>query len=169
LGLGRRVEAEAALPTAEAGAQAQGFRPLLWRILADLARAHQSRRLNEPAASALAAARNLVETLAAPLPEDRLRQRFVEQALASLPSVPAPAAQQALKRRFGGLTTREREVAARVAQGLSNREIGRTLVISQRTIEVHVANIMAKLGVDTRAQIAVWAAENGLLAGHGEK
>ncbi|MCW8380761.1 ATP-binding protein [Streptomyces justiciae] len=54
----------------------------------------------------------------------------------------------------GGLTRREREVAALVAGGLTNREIAERLVISKRTADTHVEHILAKLGVSSRAQIA---------------
>jgi non-specific serine/threonine protein kinase len=57
----------------------------------------------------------------------------------------------------GILTAREREVAALVARGLGNREIAAALAISARTAERHVENIRAKLGVNSRVQIAVWA------------
>ena len=53
-------------------------------------------------------------------------------------------------------------VAALVAQGRTNREIADTLVVSERTAEAHVSNILGKLGFTTRAQIAVWAVEKGL-------
>jgi DNA-binding NarL/FixJ family response regulator len=43
-----------------------------------------------------------------------------------------------------------------VAQGQTNREIAETLVLSERTAERHIANIMSKLGFNTRAQIAAW-------------
>jgi predicted ATPase/DNA-binding CsgD family transcriptional regulator len=56
------------------------------------------------------------------------------------------------------LTAREREVAALVAQGLSNRDIAARLVISARTAETHVQHIMVKLGLTARAQIAAWSA-----------
>ncbi|SDK27597.1 ATP-binding protein [Streptomyces indicus] len=52
------------------------------------------------------------------------------------------------------LTPREREVAQLVAQGLSNREIAEHLVLSKRTIDVHVEHILAKLGVGSRQDIA---------------
>ena len=64
----------------------------------------------------------------------------------------------------GALTPREREVVALVAQGLTNRQIAARLVISERTADGHVANILAKLGLATRAQAAVWAVEHGLRA-----
>lgn len=56
------------------------------------------------------------------------------------------------------LSKRELEVARLVTQGLTNKEIARTLFISQRTAEGHVAQICNKLGFSTRAQIAAWAA-----------
>jgi DNA-binding CsgD family transcriptional regulator len=57
------------------------------------------------------------------------------------------------------LTTREREIAALVAQGLSNREIAQRLVISERTAQNHVQHILVKLGFSNRAQIAAWATQ----------
>ena len=60
------------------------------------------------------------------------------------------------------LTGREREVAALIASGLSNRQIAERLVITGRTAGNHVQNILAKLGFRGRAQVAAWAVENGL-------
>jgi DNA-binding CsgD family transcriptional regulator len=54
------------------------------------------------------------------------------------------------------LTTREREVAALVAEGLTNREIAERLVISERTVEGHVERVLGKLEFRSRAQIVVW-------------
>jgi predicted ATPase/DNA-binding CsgD family transcriptional regulator len=81
------------------------------------------------------------------------RHSTVEAAIASvldepLPPAPSPA---------GLLTLREREVAALVADGLSNRAIAARLVISQRTVDGHVERILAKLGFTSRAQVAAWA------------
>ncbi|HAT45573.1 MAG TPA: DNA-binding response regulator, partial [Ktedonobacter sp.] len=67
------------------------------------------------------------------------------------------------KEAFGGLTEREREVAALIAQGKSNREIADELVVSYRTVETHVGTILSKLAFSSRAQIAVWAVESGLM------
>jgi DNA-binding NarL/FixJ family response regulator len=69
------------------------------------------------------------------------------------------------KQAFGGLTAREREVAAMVARGHSNRAIADELVIAERTVEGHVANILAKLGLEARTQIAAWAVARGLTSG----
>ncbi|MEV0615510.1 LuxR C-terminal-related transcriptional regulator [Nonomuraea sp. NPDC050404] len=61
-----------------------------------------------------------------------------------------------------GLTAREREIAALLTRGLTNRAIAGELVISPATVARHIANIMDKLGFDARSQIAVWAAERGI-------
>ena len=58
------------------------------------------------------------------------------------------------------LSPRERQVAGLVADGLSNREIATTLVISERTAQNHVQHILGKLGFANRAQIAAWATRN---------
>jgi DNA-binding CsgD family transcriptional regulator len=60
------------------------------------------------------------------------------------------------------LTRRERDVAALIARGLTNRQIAEELVVSERTAEWHVANLLGKLDLETRAQLAVWAREHGL-------
>ncbi|MFC4588930.1 ATP-binding protein [Sphaerisporangium corydalis] len=61
--------------------------------------------------------------------------------------------------RTSPLTRREGEIARLVAQGLSNKEIAAALVIAQRTAEGHIEHILSKLGFHSRAQIAVWVAE----------
>ena len=64
------------------------------------------------------------------------------------------------------LTPREREVAALVARGLSNRAIASELVITEATAERHIGNVFAKLGLASRAQLAVWAVKHGLVQGN---
>jgi DNA-binding NarL/FixJ family response regulator len=61
------------------------------------------------------------------------------------------------------LTDREREVLVLVAEGLSNDEIARRLVISPATAKTHVSRTMIKLGARDRAQLVVWAYEAGLI------
>jgi DNA-binding CsgD family transcriptional regulator/tetratricopeptide (TPR) repeat protein len=83
---------------------------------------------------------------------------------------------RALLRRLGGLqaglpadrgpaslTPREREVAALLAEGLSNGEVARRLYISTKTASVHVSNILGKLGMASRAEVAAWAVRVGLV------
>src|SRR5881227_295358 len=59
------------------------------------------------------------------------------------------------------LTAREREVLVLVAQGKANKEIAGDLVISERTARTHVSNILAKLGLSSRTQAALWAVREG--------
>ena len=54
------------------------------------------------------------------------------------------------------LTPREREVAALVAEGLTNREIAERLYLSERTAQNHVQHILTKLDLPNRGQVAVW-------------
>jgi DNA-binding CsgD family transcriptional regulator len=63
-----------------------------------------------------------------------------------------------------GLTSRERDIARLVAQGLSNRDIANALVVSERTTESHLSHIFTKLGLRSRTQLATWAIEHGVLA-----
>ncbi|GGM35615.1 LuxR family transcriptional regulator [Dactylosporangium sucinum] len=63
------------------------------------------------------------------------------------------------------LTPREQQIAELVAEGLTNPEIAKVLLISARTAETHVQHILAKIGGRSRAQIAVWVVEHGLRAG----
>jgi len=56
------------------------------------------------------------------------------------------------------LTRRESEIAALVAEGLTNREIAERLVVGRRTAEGHVASILGKLNLTSRTQLAAWVA-----------
>jgi DNA-binding NarL/FixJ family response regulator len=61
------------------------------------------------------------------------------------------------------LTPRETEVVKLVAEGLSNRDIAEELVISQKTVERHRANIMEKLGMHDRVELTRYAIRSGLV------
>jgi DNA-binding NarL/FixJ family response regulator len=58
------------------------------------------------------------------------------------------------------LAKREADVARLVAEGLSNKQIGARLFISERTVDSHVRGILNKLGFNSRAQIASWMASS---------
>jgi serine/threonine-protein kinase PknK len=79
----------------------------------------------------------------------------------ALDEAPPRAAAASTRRRQGStsLTPRERQIADLVHQGLNNKEIAATLVISKRTAETHVEHILTKLGFTNRNQIAAWVAE----------
>jgi ATP/maltotriose-dependent transcriptional regulator MalT len=102
---------------------------------------------------ALVTALGLLETIPAPAHRDRLRRLarelgVVDPGLGSL----------------GGLTPREREVLALVAEGLTNRQIAERLVISEGTAIRHVSNIFGKLGVTNRSAATRAALEHGLVS-----
>ncbi|MFL5659644.1 MAG: tetratricopeptide repeat protein [Ktedonobacteraceae bacterium] len=83
----------------------------------------------------------------------------------SSPPSPPLSPRHALQQQFGGLTSREREVARLVAQGKSNRAIADELIVGISTVEAHMTHIFTKLGFSSRAQIAAWAVDKGLAKG----
>jgi DNA-binding NarL/FixJ family response regulator len=60
------------------------------------------------------------------------------------------------------LSARELDVARLIAQGLSNREIGEKLMLSDKTVKNHVSNIFSKLHMTARTQVAIYMLQNGL-------
>jgi len=65
------------------------------------------------------------------------------------------------------LTTREHEILLLLAQGMSNDEIARALVVEVSTVKSHLARMMPKLGVRSRLHAAVWAYQNGVVDTRG--
>jgi DNA-binding CsgD family transcriptional regulator len=80
--------------------------------------------------------------------------RVVSQALRSLGVRAWRRGATTIGRGIIGLSRRELEVSVRVAEGASNREIGEALVVSPKTVERHVTNILAKLGLRNRTELA---------------
>jgi non-specific serine/threonine protein kinase len=93
------------------------------------------------------------------------RAMSIDQALQGATQDGKQGREETRQRGQGGLTSREYEVANFVTRGLTNEEIARTLVLSERTVEMHVSNAMHKLGLTKRTQLAAWAVEHGLAAG----
>ena len=75
--------------------------------------------------------------------------------------VPAPDRAASAASRFAGLSEREREVLALIADGLSNTDIAARLNISEKTVRNHTSNLFDKLGVWSRAQAIVFARDHG--------
>ncbi len=59
------------------------------------------------------------------------------------------------------LSEREAEILGLLAQGLTNKDIAQTLIVSVRTVEAHLRNLFAKLGVRSRTEAALWAVRHG--------
>lgn len=103
---------------------------------------------------------DLVEAIrAAHLGEARLHPDIVRKLMEQVTHEPGNGQDQ----RFEDLTSRELEVARLVAQGLSNREIAQQLTISHRTVKTHVSNILSKLDLSDRTQLAIYAINSGLV------
>lgn len=98
-------------------------------------------------------------------------RKAIEQVLDDQTAVPLDLMAAAMRRApdtsrqeeaIATLTDRERDVLKRIAQGLTNKEIGRELSISPATVKAHVERIIAKLGVADRTQAAVLAARTNM-------
>jgi CRP-like cAMP-binding protein len=94
-----------------------------------------------------------IQDFRALLADDARRRGGTRPRSRLVPDAPAPA---------GPLSLREREVAALVAQGLTNRQIAARLVVTERTAATHVEHILAKLALTSRVQIGLWAVAHGL-------
>jgi DNA-binding NarL/FixJ family response regulator len=89
-------------------------------------------------------------------------QRRLVELLRGSPPQPAEARQPAQEPEGGGLTRREIDVVRLVAEGLSNQQIARRLVLSEATVKTHLNHVLAKLDVDGRPGLVAWAWRQGL-------
>jgi DNA-binding CsgD family transcriptional regulator len=171
--LERFDEAAVALERAREEATAQGALPLLWRVDAAAGHLYRVQRQRLEARRCFDRAAAAGRELAATVPEETLRTRFEEGLAVVAPAGPAPSAARLAKEEFGGLTRRERDVVQLVAQGKANKVVAYELGIGERTVEGYVTSALAKLGFDSRTQLATWAVSRGLMpktperAGHG--
>jgi DNA-binding CsgD family transcriptional regulator/tetratricopeptide (TPR) repeat protein len=148
--LGRLDDGEGHLRRAIQRNAAVGARP--WSARAELVLAELLRRQGRARGQALDLAQRAART--ATMLGMRVLRARAEAVIGDLTAATGPVL----------LSRREREVAVLVARGLTNREIARALVVSERTAQNHVQHILTKLGFGTRAQIAAWAVSEGLPA-----
>lgn len=152
-----------ALEDAKQGALQREALPLLWQIHASLGWLHKKLKDDRASEMEFGEARRILQSLESNIQDEMLRQQFSDNAMEFLPKEKVLTKRQSEAEKYGGLTAREREVMRYLSQGKSNREIAEALFLSERTVENHVANILNKLGLDSRAQAAVWAVEKGLI------
>lgn len=105
----------------------------------------------EPLRAAVATCRGMGATY-----DEGVARALLERAV-SLPDLPT-------SRPPGGLTAREWEILSAVSEGLSNRQVAARLVISEKTVARHLANVFAKLGVSSRTAAAAWAHQEGAVS-----
>ncbi len=160
--LNRCEEAEQALERAISGANQRHAWTVLWQIQRSLGQLALHRRRWKSAEDYFSSARAIIHSLARTIDDPDLFQAFLQTALASMPAEKLNSSRRRSPYSFGGLTEREHQVAALIAQGKSNREIADKLVLSERTIENHIARILNRLEFELRAQIAAWVIKVGL-------
>jgi predicted ATPase/DNA-binding NarL/FixJ family response regulator len=156
LASGRMHEVIGVLEEAKQGLLARQERPLLWQVHASLGQVHTYLKQDKQARQEFAAAAQVIQALQTTIDDDYLRQHFTRMALKALPRDLSPSTAGDGSDTFHGLTGREYTVAARLAEGKTNREIADTLIIGERTVETHVSNILAKLDFTSRKQISAW-------------
>lgn len=140
---GQPDQALAPLRSAISRGEAMGARYDVATARALLGRALSAMGDHHSAAPELEAARAAYATLGA-------SSRVAELCRMTTPTLP------------GGLTPREAEILAAIAEGLSNREVAGRLVISEKTVARHLANIFTKIDVSSRTAAAAWAYQHGL-------
>ncbi len=130
--------------------------------------AYEQARCRARLAEALRAGARVAEAgEQAGLARDLARTLRAEPLLASLRGLGAPRSASGSPGSGGmatgsdALTPRERDVLALLVEGRSNREIAHQLFISEKTVSVHVSNLLAKLGVRSRAEAAALARRSG--------
>ena len=155
-------KAEGNLERAKAGAEQRESLPLLWQIHRSLGLLYREQKDLEKSEREFASVRLVIGKLGENISDQTLRDNFIQAAMETLPKERKLAKRQSEAEKFGGLTPREREVARCLSHGKSNHEIAEELVLSERTVENHISNILRKLGFDSRAQVAVWTVEKGL-------
>lgn len=158
--------------TATLAQQAPGVRVLILTTFADddavlpALRAGASGYLTKDATgeTLVAAIRDVAagRTVLDPDVQRRLVELLREKPTPAVPtSAPAPAPAEP----DAGLTRREVEVVRLVAEGLTNKQIARRLVLSEATVKTHLNNVLTKLDVDGRPGLVAWAWRRGLVEG----
>ncbi len=111
------------------------------------------------AMAALREAQTIFSAIGARPELERITQLAARERLLLDPSPATPALATSLP-----LTARELDIVAQLARGRTNRQIAAALVLSEKTVETHVSHILAKLQLTSRAQVAMWSRDQGVIA-----
>lgn len=104
-----------------------------------------------------------------PVITEHMTAKLVEQMRKPAPRPNAPGPQSVPRTSGDTLTARERDIVRELARGASNKEIARTLDLAESTVKIHVRNILRKLNLTSRVQVAVYAVgQEGMADGMGE-
>jgi predicted ATPase/DNA-binding CsgD family transcriptional regulator len=161
LKLGQVGDALKIFRQARDAAEKNGALTLLWRIHHSLARLHQSEN-PEQSEQEYKKARAIIDRIAISVPDEKVRNNFLREAESLFPPAKTSVvfSQETEQAEEGPLTAREMEVVTLIKAGKSNQEIADELVLSKRTVEKHISNILSKLMLQTRAQIIVWGLQD---------
>jgi DNA-binding CsgD family transcriptional regulator len=161
-GLQRYPEAEALLLRTRDVLRWQGARSMVWRCELALADLFEASGRRDEAQRTYQVSWQALESIAAGLAaHPTLRDQLVQRALRRFPrGYRRTASTVTPSGRLGVLTRREHEIASLIATGQTNREIAGVLVLGERTIETHVSNVLNKLGLGSRREVARWVEEH---------
>ncbi|QGZ53709.1 response regulator [Paraburkholderia acidiphila] len=95
-----------------------------------------------------------------PVITEHMTAKLVEQMRKPAHSASATGAPGGARASAETLTARERDIVRELARGASNKEIARTLDLAESTVKIHVRNILRKLGLTSRVQVAIYAIEH---------
>ncbi|HEX4976236.1 MAG TPA: AAA family ATPase [Nocardioides sp.] len=142
-------------------ADAAGLRFVAAEARLRLAEVLLTARRRSEAAELLREARTMADAMGA----DRLRDEIGAVAAAARVGLEDPAVAAKASADGHGLTDREREILAHLVAGRTYAEIARALVISEKTVSVHVSNLLRKTGTSSRVEAAAWARHSGAVPG----
>jgi len=131
----------------------RGALPLVWRFHVQLRQINRQQRKYRQCDRHYVEARRLVDRLANTISDSDLRENFLCRAGGM---ITGPSEMRGDRRAFGGLTKREYEVSTLIALRQSNQEMADQLGVGKHYVEKHFASILAKLGLNSRAQVAAW-------------
>lgn len=157
----RPDEADEAYAAAARAAELLEYRVVHWRVLRDWGRLAARCGQSAQAAELRRAAVSITEEIAKRIPDPMIRDRFQRRALDQIDS--GDGLTEVRNRDTAGMSQREIEVLALVAEGLTDAQVGERLFISPRTVARHLQSVYSKIGVNSRAGATAYAYRHELI------